>query len=216
MAAAARSAARPARDRARLGGGLRGARHHGVPRGGLPVTADAQRASEHRHHHRAADSRQLLLALTSTPGNRRRGVRAYVHVFPPAAADLSAHRRRRSASVRGCKPRTGLRGNGPGSTTCRPAKSEGCRTNHELPTSGRAEHREPLPSPTRSELAKSRRFSSRNPWGIEQPIDHLVLPRPQLQRFRPGARRSGNEPFDGRDATSPTGLRQPRQIQAQR
>ena len=42
-------------------------------------------------HHRAADSRQLLLALTSTPGNRRRGVRAYVHVFPPAAADLSAH-----------------------------------------------------------------------------------------------------------------------------
>jgi len=42
-------------------------------------------------HHRAADSRQLLLALTSTPGNRRRGVRAYVHVFPPAAANLSAH-----------------------------------------------------------------------------------------------------------------------------
>ena len=33
------------------------------------------------------------------------------------------------------------------------------------------------------ELARSRRFSSRNPWGVEQPIDDLGLPRPQLQPF---------------------------------
>jgi hypothetical protein len=39
----------------------------------------------------AADRRQLLLAPTSTPGNRRRGVRASAHISPPPAADLSAH-----------------------------------------------------------------------------------------------------------------------------
>jgi hypothetical protein len=37
-----------------------------------------------------------------------------------------------------------------------------------------------------------------------------------FSRFRPGARRCGDEPFDGRGDTSPAGLRQPRQIQAQR
>ena len=37
------------------------------------------------------------------------------------------------------------------------------------------------------ELARSRRFSSRNPWDVEQPIGHLALPRPQFSRFRPGA-----------------------------
>jgi hypothetical protein len=66
------------------------------------------------------------------------------------------------------------------------------------------------------ELAGSRRFSSRNPWGVEQPIDHLALPRPQLQPFPARCLRCGDEPFDGRGDTSPAGLRQPRQIQAQR
>jgi hypothetical protein len=37
-----------------------------------------------------------------------------------------------------------------------------------------------------------------------------------FSRFRPGARRCGEEPFDGRGDTSPARLRQPRQIQAQR
>jgi hypothetical protein len=53
----------------------------------------------------AADRRQLLLAPTSTPGNRRRGVRASAHISPPRPQTcLRTQARRRSVSVRGCKP----------------------------------------------------------------------------------------------------------------
>ena len=64
---------------------------------------------------------------------------------------LHTQARRRSVSVRGVSDEQTFAATG-GTTTCRsrPAKPEGCRRNHELPTSGRDEHREPLASPTRA------------------------------------------------------------------
>ena len=95
--------------------------------------------------------RQLLLAATSTPGNRGRRVRASAHVSPPALQTcVHTGAPALGLSLEGVSHEQALRGNGLALLDAALRSLRDAEGTMSYQQSGRDEHREPLPSPTRA------------------------------------------------------------------